>query len=164
MTAVVDSRHQELDNDEIISIAAMETGSPYSPEQVKASLIAETQETGAIILRQGNTLFVVHKVPNREGVAVFRALNADTAQNYIQNSIMFLKAMASMAYTTLVTQFHDESLLNIFKYISRKPPLPGMGYMVQKTSDGGFRVTVNLGNGKAGGLPNPKLKTQEGNI
>ena len=108
MTAVVDSRHQELDSDEIISIAAMETGSQYSPEQVKASLIAETQETGAIILRQGNTLFVVHKVPNREGVAVFRALNADTAQNYIQNSIMFLKAMASMAYTTLVTQFRSE--------------------------------------------------------
>ena len=87
MTAVVDSRHQELDNDEIIAIAAQDTGSPYSPEQVKASLVAETHEAGAIIMRQGNTLFVVHKNPNQPTEAFFRALNADTARNFIKRNL-----------------------------------------------------------------------------
>ena len=164
MSTVVDSKHQELSNDEIISIAAQDTGSPYSPEQVKASLVAETHESGAIIMRQGNTLFVVHKSPNNPTTAVFRALNADTAQNYLQNSIMFVKAIAATGIKTLVTQFKDSSLLSIFKYISRNPPFPGMGYATQKTKDGGYQVTVNLGNGQQGGLPNGRLQPQQGGL
>lgn len=161
-SAVVDSKHQELEPDEIIGIAAQDTGSEYSPEQVKASLMAETHESGAIILRQGNTLFVVHKSPKEPTVGVFRALNADTAKNYIDNSIMFVKAAASMGLKTLVTQFTDPSLLNIFKVISRNPPLPGMGYATQKTKDGGYQVTINLGGEQKGGLPNPRLQPQQG--
>ena len=165
MTSVVDSKHEQLSTEEIIAIAAQETGSKYSPEQVYASLLAEAHETGAIVMRQGNTLFIVHKSPNDPSIGVFRALNADTAKNYLQNSIMFIKAVASAGFKALVTRFSDESLLSIFKYISRNPPFPGMGYAVQKTSDGGFQVTVNLGSdSKSGGLPNARLQPQQGNI
>lgn len=161
---VVDSRQQELSNEEIIAIAAQETGSQYSPEQVQASIVAETHEEGAILMREGNTLFIIHKSPNNPEVGVFRALNADTAQNYLQNSMVFIQAAAAAGFKTLITTFYDESLLSIFKYISRRPPMPGMGYAVQKTTDGGYRVTVNLGTGTPqGGLPNARLQPQ-GNI
>lgn len=161
---VVDSRQQELSNEEIIAIAAQETGSQYSPEQVQASIMAEAHEAGAILMREGNTLFIIHKNPNNPEVGVFRALNADTARNYIENSIVFVQAAAAAGFKTLVTDFEDESLLNIFKYISRNPPMPGMGYAVQRTEDGGFRVTINLGTGTPrGGLPNARLQPQ-GNI
>lgn len=164
MTSVVDSKHQQLSTDEIISIAAMETGSTYSFEQGKAALAAEVHEAGAVMLRQGNTLFILHKDQRDPTVAVFRALNADTAQNYIKNSAMFLKAAASMGFRILVTQFKDEGLLSIFKAINRNRPLPQLGYVVQKTADGGYRVTVSLGQGNQGGLPNSDLAPQEGNI
>lgn len=163
MTAVVDSKHQELSNEEIISIAAQETGSQYSPEQVTASIMAEVHEAGAILMREGNTLFVIDKSSKDPSVGVFRALNADTAQNYLQNSMVFIEAAAAAGFKTLVTSFQDASLLGIFKYISRKPPIPGMGYAVQQTQNGGFRVTVNLGGGQKGGLPNARLQPQ-GNI
>lgn len=164
MTAVVDSKHQELSNEEIIQIAAQETGSQYSPEQVTASIMAECHEGGAIMMREGNTLFLIHKSPKDPSVGVFRALNADTAKNYLQNSIVFIEAASAAGFKTLVATFHDESLLSIFKYISRNPPFPGMGYAVQKTQSGGFRVTVNLGGGQQGGLPNARLQPKQGAI
>jgi hypothetical protein len=152
MSAVVDSKHQKLSTDEIISIAAQETRSQYSPEQVKAALVAEAHGAGAIIMRQGNTLFILHKYPKDETVGVFRALNADTAKNYVENGKMFVKAAASMGFKTLVAQFQDEGLLNIFKAISKKPPLPNMGYAVQKTQGGGYQVTVSLGDAQKGNI------------
>jgi hypothetical protein len=140
-----------LDEDEIISIAAQETDSPYSPEQVRAAVLAEAHGTGALIIRQGNTLFVVNKNPNNPKAAVFRALNADTASNYIKNSIEFIKAIKMAGYEVLVTDFNDESILSIFRYISRNPPFPDMGYAVQRLSDGGYRATIKLGNNNSGG-------------
>ena len=153
MSLVVDSKLEELSPEEIIDIAARETESPYSPEQVRASVLAEAHGAGAIIMRQGNTLFVVNPSPNNPKAAMFRALNADTGGNYIKNSIEFIKAIKMAGYEVLVTDFHDESILTIFRYISRNPPFPGMGYAVQRLSDGGFRATIKLGdNNSAGGL------------
>lgn len=153
MSLMVDSKIEELSPEEIIDIAARETESPYSPEQVRASVLAEAHGSGAIIMRQGNTLFIVHPSPKNPGVAVFRALNADTGSNYVKNSTEFIKAIKMAGYEVLVTDFHDESILTIFRYISRNPPFPGMGYSVQRLSNGGFRATVKLGNNQnAGGL------------
>ena len=153
MSAVIDSKMEMLDEDEIISIAAQETDSPYSPEQVKAALLAEAHGSGALIIRQGNTLFVVNQNPNNPKAAVFRGVNADTAKNYIENSIEFLKAIRMAGFEVLVSDFYDDAILTIFRYISRNPPFPGMGYAVQRLNDGGYRATVKLtGNQPMGGL------------
>jgi hypothetical protein len=149
---LVDSKHEELSNEEIIRIAAEETISQYSPEQVLAAVMAEAHQPDTLVIRQGNTLFILHRAPEKKHIGVFRALNADTPANYLENSIMFIKACKSMGFKTVVSQFEDPSILNIFKYISRNPPFAGMGYQVQRTSDGGFQASVNLGSDKQGGL------------
>jgi hypothetical protein len=90
-------------------------------------------------------------------------LNADTPANYLQNSLEFIKAVGLAGFSVLVTQFYDSSLLNIFKYIAKKPPFPGMGYAVQETGDGGYRVTINLGTPKSahgGTLPSAPKKAK----
>ena len=153
MTVVVDSKHQELDNDEIISIAAQDTGSPYSPEQVKASLVAETHQLGAIIMRQGNTLYVVHKNPNNPKAAFFRALNADTAKNYIENTAMFLKAIHATGIETLMTQFQNPTLLTVVRALEKKKPIPTMQLPeITQVDDNTIQVTIELGSKKKGGL------------
>lgn len=145
MTSFVDSKQRELSQDEIIEIAARETGGKYTAEQVKASLGAEAYELGALMLRQGNTIFVVHQDKSNPAVAVFRALNADTLPNYLKNCIEFTKAVGMMGFKYLVTQFHDESLLKIFEYVRRHQPFKNMGYEANRTVDGGYQVIVNLG-------------------
>ncbi len=145
MTSFVDSKQRELSQEEIIEIAARETGGKYTAEQVKASLTAEAYELGALMMRQGNTIFVVHQDKSNPVIAVFRALNADILPNYLKNCIEFTKAMGLMGFKYMVTQFHDESLIKIFEYVRRHQPFKKMGYQVNKTVDGGFQVTVILG-------------------
>lgn len=152
---VVDSKYQELTNEEIIQIAAQDTGSPYSPEQVQAALMAEAQAEGTILMREGNTLFVVHPYPKDPEIAIFRALNADTADNYVKNSRVFGDAMRTLNYRGMVTTFYDETLLNIFKYIARELGVSassGGGYTASKLPDGRIRVVVQLRPKNTGGF------------
>ena len=164
MSSLIDSKHQELSQEEIVAIATKETGSKYSVEQVKASLSAEAYEMGAVMLREGNTIFIVHQDKNNPKIGVFRALNADTVPNYMRNCVAFTQAIGTAGFQYLVTEFEEKSLLNIFEYVRRNQPFSNMGYNAQKAKDRElYRVVINLGDtGKTGGLPQTSQKPGEG--
>jgi hypothetical protein len=166
MSSFVDSKHQLLSEEEIIAIAARETGGQYSAEQVKASLSLEAYEMGAIMIREGNTIFIVHRSPKRPDVALFRALNADTINNFLKNSVVFAQAVGMAGFQYIVTEFSEKSLINIFKYVGKNQPFPNMAYKVQKLKGKDFyRLTVNMGDIKAqGGLPPTPAQPSEGAI
>ena len=147
---LVDSKKKMLDPSEIILEATKQTKSKYSPDPVLAAVTAEAHSAGAILMRQGNSLFIVH--PGKNRTAVFRALNADTANNYLNNSVQYAKALYMAGFDVMVTEFEDPTLLSIFKYVQKhraqiNPDVDGkptMGYATQKTKDG-YRVTTVLG-------------------
>jgi hypothetical protein len=139
---LVDSKKKELDIEPIIVLAAAETKSDLPVEKVWAAILNELNMENVTLFREGNTLFIVHHVEPRKGF--FRALNADTARNYLENSYLFIQAAQKYGYDVLYSQFDNPTVLNIFKAISRNPPFPGMGYEVQKDGDD-FFVTLRLG-------------------
>ena len=139
---LVDSKKKELSSESVLMIAAQQTKSPYSAQQVYASLVQEMNMEGTSTYREGNTVFLMHHAKGRVGI--FRALNADTARNYLDNSYTFIKDAYDMGFDVLVSDFKDATIMNIFKGISRNPPREGMGYRAERTKDG-FRVTVKLG-------------------
>lgn len=146
MSSLVDSKKRELSPEEICEVAAKETGGKYTGEQVYAALMAEAYNGGALMFREGNTIIVIHPFKSNPRMALFRAVNADTIDNYFNNSVEFAKAMGLAGFQYLVTDFDDERLINLFKYVGRKQPFPKMGYAVQKHKNGkGVRVTINLG-------------------
>jgi hypothetical protein len=53
-------------------------------------------------------------------------------------------------FDTLVTQFRDQSLLNIFRNVAKNPPNPGMGYNVQMLANGEYQVALQLGQKRQG--------------
>lgn len=148
---MIDSKHQQLSSEEIVNIAAQNTGSPHSPEQVQAAIASELRAPETVCIREGNTLFVVHRSEMKPDIAVFRALNADTPENYLKSSVVFTETMKSMGFRAMVTTFYDESLLNIFRYIGKDKP-KGMGYQVSRLQDGALRVVVQLRPSVKGGL------------
>lgn len=164
MSSFVDSKHQKLSQDEIIAIAAKEIGGGHSAEQIKASLAAECYQMRGILIREGNTLFMVHPSPVQANIGIFRAINADTVPNYMQNCVTFTKAIGVAGFKQLVTQFKDEALLNIFKYVKRHQPFKGMGYSVKKTDKGEYQVVVNLGQVKKGALPDQAVPPPQGGL
>ena len=139
---LVDSKKKELSKEAILMIAAQETKSPYPASTVYAAMLKEMNMEGTSILRDGNTVFIIHHAEGRTGV--FRALNADTARNYLENSYAFIQAAYKMGFDILVSDFEDPTIMNIFKAISRNPPREEMGYRAERTETG-FRVTVKLG-------------------
>ena len=147
MIQMVDSQQEELDVDDIIGIAGMNTDAGIDFQTLKTAITAELNMPNTLFLRQGNTLFIIHKAA--PAVGWFRALNADTAPNFLQNSMEFIKACNKMGFQTMATNFTDPTILSVFRYISQNPPFDGMGYEVQRTVDGEFYVTVNTGKGEA---------------
>ena len=146
---VVDSKKEQLEFEDIIKISLAETKSEYSLSVAFVSVIKELTLPGAFSVRMGNTIFIVHPQKGKVGYVFFRALNADTAKNYIENSKKFTKHMASKGYKVMVTQFRDPTILNIFKAIARDKP-KDMGYAVQKSKDGKmYQVTVQLAKERA---------------
>jgi hypothetical protein len=139
---LVDSKKKMLSEEAILMIAAQETKSPHPASTVFAAMVKEMNMPGTSVIRDGNTIFVVHVGEGRVGF--FRALNADTARNYLQSSYAFIQGAYKMGFDTLVSEFEDPTIMNIFKAISRNPPQEGMGYKAERTKRG-FRVTVKLG-------------------
>ena len=146
MAQLVNSDQKKLSMQEIIDIAAEMTKSEYAKEQVLGSIYKELTMPGSIVAQIGNTIFMVHRVEKNPGIALMRALNADVAQKYLDNSEEFAK----MAYNdyhidTIVSQYTDPALSKIFAYVGRNKP-KNMGYMVHKMPDGKtYQAVANLG-------------------
>jgi hypothetical protein len=139
---LVDSKKNLLEVEPIIILGADETGSNLPPATIYAAIVAELNEKNVTLFKEGNTLFIVHHKGPREGF--FRAINADTARNYLENSYTFIQAAHKYGYDVLHSHFENPTVLNIFKAISRNPPFPGMGYTA-KEEKGGISVTLKLG-------------------
>lgn len=147
---VVDSRQQMLDLGQLLKVAAENTKSEYPIEFVYAAFVKEVQMPDSKFFRYGNTVYVVHGSPNTPGKGVFRALNADTAPNFLASGYAFVVDAYKAGFDTIVTQFTDQSLLNIFRQISKNPPNPGMGYSVSTLDNGEYQVTLKLGPSRQG--------------
>jgi len=141
---MVDSNQKKLTGEQIAEIAIANTKVGRPMKQAKDMLVVEFSLPNVWKMRQGNTLFVCHKT-KYPGYGYFRALNADTARNFVQNIKIFLDAAYKVGFDVLVTQFHDKAILNIANVISRNITQPDRGYVVQKTKDGGYQLTVQVG-------------------
>jgi hypothetical protein len=164
MATLVDSKHQQLTIEEIVPIAIQEIGEDISPEQALAALAVEANEGTAIVMREGNTLFIIYGFPDNPSAAFFRVLNADILPNFINNIKMFLKAVGMGGITSLACSFPNEDLISIFSYIERNPPFEGMGYQLSRTDEGEIMAFINVGDVSkpVGGLGN--VAPQQGAI
>lgn len=147
---LVDSQTRKLTVPEIVAIATKETASEYPAQAVLATIASELQEPDTYSILEGNTLFIIHKGDGRNGM--FRALNADVPANYLNNCLVFSGAAYKLGFDSLITQFKDPSLLNIFKFVekNRQKVNPDMGFVAQQAEDGDYIVTIKLGPERAG--------------
>lgn len=142
---VVDSKQEMLSIDDILKIAYEETGEQTPYELAYAAVIKEFEDPNGVFLRYGNTIFIIHGSQKTPGTGIFRALNADTAQNYVEALREFSINAYKKGYWLLVTKFKDKSLINLFRLLMKNPPRQGMGYAVRQTKDGQYLVNFTLG-------------------
>lgn len=139
---------QQMDIGEIIQVAAPRQAPEYPPMEVIKSIMQELNAPGVDSQQFGNTVFITHQT-QRDGFFIFRALNADTPQNYIYNVIDYLDyAENQLGAQYLVSDFTDPTIINIAKAAQRilqQDPNSAIQYAVQRKYDGtGFRMTIKL--------------------
>jgi hypothetical protein len=141
--AMVDSREKKLNSAEIAHVALKNTRSKHSPEVAFPAILTEMSQPNTDVKQIGNTIFILHKGDN--GQAFFKALNADTARNFLESSRQYVVYAKKSGINILVTEFEDPAISTLFHTISKNPPMEGMGFKEYKTSNGGFRIVLNLG-------------------
>jgi hypothetical protein len=130
-----------------VTYGADNAGTGIPLQQVIPAILQELSGPNCVYKQIGNTLFIVH--PDKDGKAFFRALNADIAQNYINNSRQFcVWAKKELGLSFLVTQFKGREIEMIAKSISRNPPMPGMEYQILPMKSGETRLVLILGPAK----------------
>ena len=140
----IDSKKQKLDSGQIIGIFLENNKQPHPPEVMMPAILSELSQPNTEVKQFGNTLFELHK--GKDGQGFFKAFNADTGPNFVENSKLFsVWAKRVVGIKVLVTEFTDPSLERLFKIISMNPPMPGMGYQVFRSKDGRTRIGLNLG-------------------
>lgn len=91
----------------------------------------------------GNTVFITHYGDGGKH-AVMRALNVDTARNYLDNSIEYVKRLASRGVQQMSSDFKDKRILQLFKSIANRPEFSHWGMKVLRAEDGTMRAYVAL--------------------
>ena len=118
MGTFVDSSQQQLEPMHIAVMAGPQQGDAQMPTDMYiARLTAELKSGNSIAMKFNNTLFMVTRDPEDQSAAFFRALNADTPQNYLQNCKLFIKYAQQNGMTTLVTQFKDKQLVRLLQAV-----------------------------------------------
>jgi hypothetical protein len=144
---MVDSSEKKLNLADIAAIALQNTDSQYDPKVGFPAILTEMNQPNTKYSQIGNTVFIVHM--GEGGKGFFKALNADTARNFYQNSLKFcVWAKKELKLNMLVTEFKDSSIETLFKAIAKKPPMPGMGYQTFRSKNGQTRIALNLGQGE----------------
>jgi len=129
--------------------APMADGGPYVPAAETGSLGGNAVQVsgmqGATPSSQQTytqrTLESGELLPKGEIGASWAAVNPTgvndlQGQNFLQSSYQFVIDAYRAGFYQLVTKFKAQSILNIFRIISKNPPNPGMGYEVEMEPDG----------------------------
>ena len=139
----VDSKQKMLSLTELVLTAGYSQFTERDPRQAMLMLVAELSRPDTKHMRFGNTLFIINKGQGRNGY--MRALNADTAENFMEHNKKFADSAYLLGYDNLITIFKEPSFIQIFRMVARNPPRPEMGYELKEGKNGEYIVNFKLG-------------------
>ena len=128
MMKAVDSKTKQLNLHEIVQGALENDGyGDHSKEELSAALLSIVQEMNmpdTYIRQFGNSLGIAHV---KDGNCMFRILNMDTAQNFLQNAVDFFNYMINeLGVQRAVTTYKGQTLRGFvnaaFKYGKKQNP------------------------------------------
>jgi hypothetical protein len=144
--AIVNSKDKQLPIPEIIAgaLGDMKKSGQLKDYSIETALLTTVRE-GAMpnttVEQIGNTVFITHYSEDKNEVAM-RALNVDTARNYLDNSIQYVQQLADSGVMRMTSDFDDKRILQLFKSIANRPEFSHWGMKVYNKRDGGMRAFI----------------------
>lgn len=143
-TTTVDSKQEQLSIPEIITQAVYNTpreGVP--PYAAILSIIKEGTMPHTEVKQYGNTVFITHFSEDKD-LAIGRALNIDTAQNFVYNGEEYFRDLVRGGSKKFVAQFDQVSFARAFMAFKRKPITTDMKMWMVKTPSGKVQVRIAM--------------------
>ena len=144
MTEMIDSRKDKLTIPEIITRAVhnlpVEGVPPYA---AILSIIKEGSMPRTEVKQYGNTVFITHFSEGKD-LAVGRALNIDTAKNFIPNGEEYFRELILGGTKKFVAQFNQKSFATAFMAFKRRPITTEMKMWIFDTPSGETQVRIAL--------------------
>ena len=144
MATTVDSKKDQLSISEIITQAAynnpVEGDPPYA---AILSIVKEGTMPNTEVRQYGNTVFITHFSEDRD-LAIGRALNIDTAKNFIPNGESYFRDLVREGTKKFVAQFNQKSFATAFMAFKRNPITTEMKMWMVDTPKGNTQVRIVL--------------------
>jgi hypothetical protein len=144
MTTTVNSKKDQLSIPEIIIKAAYNNPPKGIPPYVAIlSIVKEGTIPNTKVEQYGNTVFITHFNKSKD-LAVGRALNIDTAKNFVINGEEYFRDLVRGGTKKFVAQFDQKSFATAFMAFKRRPITTEMQMWVVDTPKGNTQVRIAL--------------------
>ena len=136
----VDSNEKQLSTPEIITLVAAEnTAVPLAAALM--AIVKEGTMPNTEVKQYGNTVFITHFSKDRD-LAIGRALNKDTARNFIDNGAEYFTDLVQNGTRKFVAQFKQKSFALAFKALEKRPITTEQRLWIFDTVDGKTQVRI----------------------
>ena len=143
---VVNSDKEELPPASIIAIYVDGTDKRgRSTHEILMMIAKEGSLENSDMIQFGNTVFLGHTGTTSTTKMIGRALNVDTARNFVANVLEYIRYLQDKGITHYATQISDDKLLGVFKIVKKKLEAKDSAARILPTKSGGHAMFVNLG-------------------
>lgn len=142
--AQVDSNERQMSIPEIVTNVAATQGKSGLPIQtilmafVREGLMPDTE-----VKQYGNTVFITHFSKDKD-LAVGRALNMDTARNFVTNGEEYFRDLVRGGTRKFIAQFEQRSYATAFAALKRRPITTKQRIWIVDTPKGKTQVRLAL--------------------
>lgn len=144
---VVDSKQSPLPAPSVITMAleGRDLGR-LTPAAALAGVAKELTMDSVNILQVGNTVFIGHRGKGKNKDLMYgRAINIDTAQNFIANGLKYLWHLQKLGVKRYVVDYDGDALDSAFKLWKRYADRADTKVAVGRLSNGNSRAYITLG-------------------
>lgn len=147
MQTVVDSKERPLPAPTIITTALGELDlGGIKPEAALAGIVKELTMKNTDMVQIGNTVFIGHRGKgDNKDLMWGRALNIDTAQNFVANGLKYFTHMQKIGVKRYVSDYDGAIYDSAFKAWKRYADKLDTKIAVGRKATGGSRAYVTLG-------------------
>ena len=146
--AIVSSKTKQLGISEIIAgaLATMQKAGQLKDIPIETALMTTIREgsmPNTTVEQFGNSVFITHYNEDKTEVAM-RALTVDTARNYLDNSVEYIRNLAESGVERMTSDFDDKRILQLFTSIANREEFAHWGMEVHEVEDGGYRAYIAM--------------------
>jgi len=110
------------------------------------AMVSEMSMPSTEVLQFGNTLYIVHYKEDDPSLIYFRALNLDTATNFVNNQVEFSEWARRKGVTRMVSDWADPAINKLAELaFKRIPDAMENGNLKIVEANGKYRAYIKIG-------------------